>query len=187
MRTLVKAIILLAAACGLCFALSRPASADIVEPNSAYQPASVGLLEGKAAAAAMPASEAIPEEAMADAAAEEAALSEVAEPTPAPEQVVRPAAPSPIMRSSSPQEVTSPVQRLLHPLGTALQRFQASLGRAVSACEVGFGSTTGGPVIVFAVLAMALPFIRRRVIGTRWAVDEDMPEFLFARELTPPG
>jgi hypothetical protein len=183
-----KAIILLAAACGLCFVLSRPASADVVEPNSAYQPASVGLLEGKAAAAAMPASdEAVPEKAKTDAAAEEAQLSEVAEPTPAPEQVVRPAAPSPIMRSTSPQEVTSPVQRLLHPLGTALQRFQASLGRAVSACEVGFGTATGGPVIVFAVLAMALPFIRRRVIGTRWAVDEDMPEFLFARELTPPG
>jgi hypothetical protein len=186
-KTLAKAVLLLAAACGLCFVLSRSASADVVEPKSAYQPASVGLLEGKAAKAAMPASqEAVPEQPDATP-VEEAQLGETVEPTPAPEQMVRPAAPSPVMHSSSSQDASSPVQRLLHPLGTALQRFQASLGRAVSACEVGFGSTTGGPVIVFAVLAMALPFIRRRVVGTRWAADEDMPEFLFARELTPPG
>lgn len=200
MRTLIRAGILLAAAGGFCIGLSLSASADVVEPRSAYQPSSTGLLEKEAAASAALADLSGSDPAKADAAAkaEKAAAKEKAaekekadkpsEPvvaTPAPEQVVRPAR-VPVMQSSSTVSV-SLVDRITHPLRIGLESFEASLGRVVSACDIGFGSGAGGPVLVLAVLALALVLIRRRVIGTRSATDEDMPEFLFAWEQTPPG
>ena len=50
MKALFKALILIAAAGGFCIALSMSAQADVVEPTSAYQPASTVLLDKEAAA-----------------------------------------------------------------------------------------------------------------------------------------
>jgi hypothetical protein len=184
-RTLIRAGILVAAAAGFALALSSGASADVVEPQSAYQPASIGLLDQEAAKAA----KIDPAPAEPTAVAEEKVVKpdEVVAATPAPEQVVRPAPAHLVREMEVKQEAPSVVERVFHPFRAGLQRFGASLVRVVSACDVGLGTGTGGPVFVLAVLSMAAPFIRRRVVGTRWSTDEDMPEFLYAAELTPPG
>jgi len=183
-RMLIRAAVMVAAAAGLCLALSQVASADVVEPKSAYQPASVGLLEEKEAAKVV-----AEEPAKADpktAEAKEEKPDEVVVATPAPEQVVR-QAPALAPRSAVTTPEPSLAHRITHPLRVGFREIGASLGRVVGACDVGFGSGAGGPVLVFAVVALATPFIRRRVFATRWTADEDVPEFLFARELTPPG
>lgn len=186
MKTLIRAGIMLAVAGGFCLAFSLSASADVVEPNSAYQPAFTAMLEDETAVAAKLAEQAAPQAAKeeAAAAAQKQQVSE-SEATPAPEQAFRPAS-VPVIKSSSSVSV-SLVNRITHPLRIGLEHIEASLGRVVSACETGFGTGNGGPMFVFAVLALAVPLIRRRVIGTRWTTDEDVPEFLFAWELTPPG
>ena len=184
MKALIRAVVLLIGATGFCVALSVAARADVVEPRSAYQPASVDLLKKS------PAGMAVPTKAESDvtaAAKADVVPGEVAEPTPAPEQVVAPAripVMSPARAHTSP---FSPLDLVVTPLRVGLQQLEASLGRVVTACEVGFGTGTGGPVVVLAVLAMAVPFIRRRVLGTRSATDEDVPDFRFVWELTPPG
>lgn len=187
MKALVRALILLATAGGFCVALSLSAQADVVEPNSAYQPASVGLLEkGSPAAGQMPAvAKAGSNVAKAEVAKAEAP-SEAVEATPAPEQQVVRQVPTAIVRPDS-EQAPSVADRVFHPLRMGVEHLRTSLGRVVSACTVGFGTGAGGPVLVLGVLCMALPFIRRRVFATRWATDEDAPEFLFALELTPPG
>jgi len=186
-RGLLRAGVLVAAAAGFCVAFSLHASADVVEPDSAYQPASVGLLEEEAAKAAVPQGY---ESAKADPMADEAKQEkpdEVVAATPAPEQVVR-QVPAHLVRTDTVQgSAPSVADRVMHPLRVGFQHIGASLGRVVGACDVGFGTGSGGPVLVLAVLSMAVPFIRRRVFATRWSADEDVPEFLFARELTPPG
>lgn len=181
MKTLVKTAIVLAGAGAFCLALSAAASADVVTPRSAYQPASTNLLSKAPAAHEMPSSMKTSSEKVRIAGAQSKP-----EPTPASEQVVRPAL-APAAHESARRESPSVAYRLAHPFGVGLDHLTASLGRAVGACEVGFGSGTGGPVLVLAVLGVAIPFIRRRVIGTRWTADEDVPEFLFAWEQTPPG
>jgi len=189
-KALVRLLILLAAAGGFCVALSLAAQADVVTPESAYQPASVGLLtKGSPASAEMPA--VAPDAAKSEAAkAKEppvvpAAAPEVAA-TPAPElQVVR-SVPTAIVEPSD-EEPSSLVDHIVHPLRNGIEHLRTSLGRVVSACEVGFPTGTGGPVLVLAVLGMAVPFIRRRVAMTRWTTDEDVPEFFYVWELTPPG
>lgn len=186
MKALLRAGVLVAAAAGFCAALSLHASADVVEPKSAYQPASVGLVGEEAAKAVVdePA-QARPKKAE-PANKEPKAVDEVIA-TPAPEQVVR-QAPVHLIRPEAVRPASPSVaDRVLHPLRMGFQQIGASLGRVVGACDVGFGSGAGGPVLVFAVLSMVAPLIRRRVFATRWTADEDVPEFLFARELTPPG
>jgi hypothetical protein len=192
-RTLIRAALLLAGAAGLSLVLSAAASADMVEPKSAYQPASVELLNEKAAADAMPepakteATERQAKKAKPKAEKPEAEkLGEVAEPTPAPEQVVR-QAPAHLTRSHTQTEAPSVADRIVHPFRTGLEQIGAALGRAVSACEVGAVPGAGGPALALAVLSLAAPLIRRRIIGIRRTADEDVPEFLYAQELTPPG
>jgi hypothetical protein len=196
-RSVIRAAVLVAAAAGFCGALSLTASADVVEPTSAYQPASTGLIEEGSTAAALKELEAA-EEAnppaeqteKAKPAEEEAAPASPAPVpvTPAPEHVVRsarvPAAES--AQSTSSVSVTL-VDHITQPFRIGLEIIEASLGRVVSACDAGFGTGAGGPALILAVLALAAPLIRRRVIGTRWTTDEDVPEFLFAWEQTPPG
>jgi hypothetical protein len=185
-RGLLRAGVLVAAAAGFCVAFSLHASADVVEPKSAYQPASVGLLEEEAAKAAVPEGE----PAKVDPKAEEAKQEkpdEVVAATPAPEQVVRQVPAHLVRPNTVGGSAPSVVDRVMHPLRVGFQHIGASLGRVVGACDIGFGTGSGGPVLVLAVLSMAVPFIRRRVFQTRWSADEDVPEFLFARELTPPG
>ena len=188
-KTLIRAVVLLIGATGFCVALSVAASADVVTPRSAYQPAAGDLLKSTPATADM----AGPAKAESDKAkaevegAEQVPAGEVAEPTPAPEQMVS-AARTPVTRPDQARTPPlSPVDRLVHPLRVGLQQLEASLGRVVTACEVGFGTGNGGPLPVLAVLVLAVPLIRRRVIGTRWATDEDVPDFRFVWEQTPPG
>jgi hypothetical protein len=184
---LIKAALVLVGAAGLCLALSSASSADVVEPESAFQPASLGLLSKDAPAGDFSAGAPIEEGMVKAAMAAEPKLDEVVE-TPAPEeQVVRPA-PVHLVRPNTFVETSRSVaEAIVHPLRIGFRHIGASLGRVVSACEIGLGTGTGGPVLVFAVLALAAPFIRNRVVGTRLSTDEDVPDLLYAWELTPPG
>jgi hypothetical protein len=187
MRALVRAGVLVAAAAGFCVAFSLGASADVVEPQSATQPAAAGLLQEETAKAMD--LDGFPDGAPTDptAAATQEEPGEVVEPTPAPEQVVRQAPARVVQTNTVANPAPSVVDRVMHPLRMGFQHIGASLGRVVGACDVGFGTGAGGPGLIMAVLSMAAPLIRRRVFMSRWTADEDVPEFLFARELTPPG
>jgi hypothetical protein len=182
---LLRAGVLAAVAAGFCVALSLTASADVVEPKSATQPAAVGLLQEEAAKAAVP--DAGPQGF--DPKAAEAMQEPVDEvvATPAPEQVVRQAPAHFVRPNTDVHPAPSVVERVTHPLRMGFQQIGASLGRVVGACEVGFGSGAGGPVLVFAVLSVLAPFIRRRVFMARGTTDERVSDFLLVRELTPPG
>ncbi len=190
MKTLVRGLIVLAAASGFCVALSLAAQADVVEPKSAYQPASTGLVENGAPAADVPAP--APAEDAKPPKAEKAEKAEKVEPqpitveaTPAPEQQVVRQVPTAVVSESG--DSSSLVDHVVHPLRIGVEHLKTSLGRVVSACEVGFGTGAGGPVFVLGVLSMAIPFIRRRIFAIRWATDEDVPEFRYVWVLTPPG
>ena len=176
-KALVKALILTGVAVGVSIALASTARADVVEPQSAYQPASVGLLSEDAAAAAMPAPDTKP-------AAEEPKPEPSEIPaTPAPEQqVVRRVQ----MPHSQPAR-TSAVLRFIDPFRVGFDHIGASLARVASACDVGLATGAGGPILVLAVLSMAIPFVRRRSSGIRRVTDEDVPELLYAWSGTPPG
>ena len=182
MKVLVKALIVAGGIIGVSVVLSSAARADVVEPRSAYQPASVGLLSEEAAAAAMP--EPTTTEVPTDAkkAPEEP---EATPATPAPEQQVVRQVPAAVQDLHA--ERSSVVHRLMDPFRVGFEHIGASLARVASACDVGLATGPGGPVLVLAVLGMALPFARRRFSRSRRAADEDVPEFLFAWETTPPG
>lgn len=189
-RTLRTALVLLAATAGFLVALSMSAHADVVEPTSAYQPASTVLLdptspeaaEAAEAATALPSPTAAPK--IAEPATTKIDQPEVA-PTPAPEQQVVRQVPTVVV----PHDDHAPAlaDHVVHPLRIGVEHLKTSLGRVVSACEVAFGTGAGGPALVLAVLCMATPFIRRRIFAIRWATDEDAPEFRYVWELTPPG
>ena len=187
MKTLVRALVLLAAACGFCLALSLAAQADVVEPTSAYQPASTGLLSKGAPAGA----EELPPAASSEAKPPKVEKVEpepiVVAPTPAPEQQVVRQVPTTLVPEAGHGASSSLIDHVVHPLRIGVEHLKTTLGRVVSACEVGFGTGAGGPVLVLGVLSMAIPFIRRRIFAIRWATDEDVPEFRYVWELTPPG
>jgi len=181
-KGLIRAGLVVAAAAGFFAFLSTTASADVVEPESALQPASANLMsqqpESKDAA---PQSQPMEETLQA-----EQAKAEVVEPTPAPEQVVSRAPSRPVVAEPVHTE-SSVLDRAVQPLRTGFQQVGAYLGRVANACQVGLGSGAGGPVLVLGVLCMAIAVERRWVLRARPATDEEVPEFLFARELTPPG
>lgn len=189
MKSLVRGVFLVAVAVGAGVALSAVAHADVVEPASAYQPASVRFVDEDAAAAAMPAAEE-PKPDKADVAKKKKTKAEPAADlpaaTPAPEQqVVRPAS-LPLVHEQA-ERAASASGRVVHPIRVGLEHIGASLGRVVNACQVGLATGPGGPVLVLAVLSMAIPFARRRISSIRRTADEDAPEFLYVWELTPPG
>jgi hypothetical protein len=181
-RTFVlKATILVAAAAGFVCAFSAAASAKVVDPNSAYQPTTVGLAK-MAVDASAPSTNPF-------AALSKAPQIEKADPppaTPAPEPVVARVQPA-LGSSSSSRSSESPIARVVRPLRRGVQRFGSYLERVVSSCPVGPVSATGGPVLVLAVLSVGLALNRRWVLAARPTTDEVVPEFLFAWELTPPG
>lgn len=184
MKTLVKALIVTGSLVGVSILLSSAARADVVEPRSAYQPASVGLLSQDAAAAmSAPTAEIAAKD------VEEAARApEKAEPapaTPAPEHQVVRQVPAPVQDAHP--ERSSVVHRLMDPFRFGFEHIGASLARAASACDVGLATGAGGPILVLAVLSMAFPFVRRRPSGLRRVADEDVPELLYAWSGTPPG
>lgn len=183
---LVRAACVVAAAAGCAIALASVASADVVEPTSAFQPASMDLFTEGSGPAGVPGLADASIEAPAAAVEEEVADDEAVVATPAPEQVVRPV-PAHLMDLEPVGDAPSALERVTRPLQAGFQHVGSYLGRVVSACEVGLGSGAGGPVLVLGVLSVALAFNRRRVLGSRTATDEDVPQFLYAWESTPPG
>jgi len=176
-----KGAILVAAAAGFIFAFGSSASATVVDPGSAYQPASVGLAK-MAVDASKPSTNPF-------AALSTAPQIKKADPppaTPAPEPVV--ARVQPTLASSVPSQSSgSPITRVVRPLRRGVQRFGSYLERVVSSCPVGPVSSTGGPVFVLAVLSVGLALNRRWVLAAQPATDERVPVLLYAWELTPPG
>jgi hypothetical protein len=186
MRAFVRICIVLAGAAGFCFALAHVASADVVNPTSAYQPASTSLVpqgtsqnEAPKPVSSKPAEKSIP--------------SSVAQPdetvvaTPATEQQVKQAPARPVLREPVRLGGPSPVHRVIGPFQVGLHRIGEYLERAVSACRVGLGMGNGGPFFVLAVLGLAAALNRRRVLWARSAADEDTPELLYAGEVIAPG
>ncbi|MEX0874955.1 MAG: hypothetical protein WD646_06705 [Actinomycetota bacterium] len=190
MKGLIRAGIVVAAAAGFLAFLSSVASADVVEPDSALQPASAQLMQsddasnGTVAAQPKPLEEAFfgaEQEQQADQAAETVAA------TPAPEQVVGRAPSNPTLQEEPSHSGGSVLDRAVQPLRAGFHQIGANLGRVANACQVGLGSGAGGPVLVLGVLCMAIALERRWGLRARPATDEAVPEFLFAQELTPPG
>jgi hypothetical protein len=183
-KGVIRAGLVVASAAGFFAFLSTTASADVVEPESALQPASANLMsqapESKDAAARQP-------KPLEETLQAEPAEAPVAEPTPAPEQVVSRAPSRPVVVQEPAHSEASVLDRAVQPLRSGFQQVGAFLGRAANACQVGLGSGAGGPVLVLGVLSMALALERRWVLRARPAADEEVPEFLFAQELTPPG
>ncbi len=181
MKGLIRAGLVVAAAAAFFAFLSTTASADVVTPESALQPASANLMSQpeseEAAAQPQPLEETLQAE---------QAQAEVVEPTPAPEQVVSRAPSRPVVQEPVHNE-SSVLDRAVQPLRSGFQQVGAFLGRAANACQVGLGSGAGGPVLVLGVLCMAIALERRWVLRARPVADEQVPEFLFAQELTPPG
>jgi len=183
-------MILLAAAGGFVVALALTSSADVVEPSSAYQPASTALLEegnGPKAPSNLPAEG---EEAVApDAPGETSPVAETrvepAPATPLPELQVGPA-PSHIVRTE-PASGETALEKVVRPLGAGLERIGSYLERVVSACQGAMGSGAGVPVLALAVLCTAAALDRRWVLGTRSTTDEDAPQLLYATEVIAPG
>ena len=184
MRSLVRLGLIVAAAGGFVLALSLTASADVVEPSSAYQPASTSLIEKGPGADALPA-----EERTAAGSGEASQPTETRDAgvaaTPAPEHQVKPV-PAHITHTT-PESQSSALERAVRPLGVGFERIGAYLGRVVSTCQVAAGSGVGVPVLALAVLCVVTALNRRRVFGTRPATDEDVPELLYATEVIAPG
>lgn len=185
MRLLVRLGLILTVAGGFVLALALSASADVVEPSSAYQPASTKLLEeGPGAGTTLPAEEkAAPDKGEASRAAETRDAAVPA--TPAPEQQVKPA-PAHITRTE-PVSQDSALARAARPFSVGLERIGSYLGRVISTCQVAAGSGAGVPVLALAVLSVVAALDRRRVFGTRSTTDEDVPELLYATEVIAPG
>lgn len=185
MRPLLRLGLVLTAAGGFMIALALSASADVVEPSSAYQPASTELLtKGPGAGTTLPVEEkAAP--GMGEASRPAETRDAVVPATPAPEHQVRPA-PAHITRTA-PVSRDSALARAVRPFSVGLERIGSYLGRVISTCRVAAGSGAGVPVLALAVLSVVAALDRRRVFGTRTTTDEDVPELLFATEVIAPG
>jgi hypothetical protein len=188
-KGLIRAGIVVAAAAGFLAFLSSVASADVVEPDSALQPASAQLMQSDATSNDTVAARPKPlEEAFYGAEQEQQAdQAETVAATPAPEQVVGRAPSNPTLQEEPSHSGGSVLDRAVQPLRAGFHQIGANLGRVANACQVGLGSGAGGPVLVLGVLCMAIALERRWVLRARPATDEAVPEFLFAQELTPPG
>ena len=187
LKLLVRTAILLAAAGGFVVALSLAASADVVEPSSAYQPASTALLEetsGTQAATGLPAEESVAPQATGEISPDAEARVEPAPATPLPDLHVG-LAPSHIVRTESVSE--SVVEKAVRPLGAGLERIGSYLARVVSACHEAASSGAGVPVLALAVLSVATALDRRWILGIQPTTDEDAPELLYASEVIAPG
>ncbi len=187
MRLLVRAGLVLAAVGGFLFVVASSASADVVEPSSAYQPASTELLKqgSSGSVGSLPAAQTAGTEHVGET-SQVAEARDEAPATPAPEHQVRPA-PTHIVRMEEPAPHESGLASVVRPLRVGLEQIGSYLGRVVSACQVAAGSGAGVPVLALAVLSVAAAFQRRRVLGTRFIADEDVPELLYATEVIAPG
>jgi hypothetical protein len=186
-RLLVRTALVVGAAGGFMLAVAASASADVVEPSSAYQPASTELVKhsGSETMGSLPAEKAVGTEQTGESSPVVAEPRDAAPATPAPEHQVRPA-PAHIVRTE-PEPHESGLATAVRPLTVGLERIGSFLGRVVSACSVAAGSGAGVPVLALAVLSVVVAFERRRVLGTRFIADEDVPELLYATEVIAPG
>lgn len=187
MRGLLKAGLVVAAAAGFCVALSAAASADVVDPQSPYQPASTHLMKEKAAPKGTADREALASSRPLEQAFEEGAEARVPA-TPAPEQLVS-RAPVHVERRAQPRDAGegSVLDRAASRVEEGFQEVVAFLGRVSSAGQGSAPHETGGPVIVLAVLGLASALARRRVFAARWLTDDEMPELIYASEVIAPG
>lgn len=189
LKVVVRAGLILAAAAGCYFALAATASADVVEPSSAYQPASMALMDREAATADKPVAPAEGSKPMGEAPQASPSGPEaqpVTPAVPASESQVKPA-PAHLLQRLEPTAGESVLATAVHPLSAGFERIGSYLGRVVNACQVAAGSGSGVPVLALAVLSVAVAFTRRRVLGTRSAADEDVPDRLYATEVIAPG
>jgi hypothetical protein len=185
-RLLVRAGLILAAAAGFVVAVTLVASADVVEPSSAYQPASTALLNGSPeAAGSLPAEETVGSEPTGETSPALAEARDEPVLTPASEHQVRPAPAHITRKEPAPHE--SGLATVVRPLRAGLEQIGSYLERVVNACQVAAGSGAGVPVLALAVLSVAIALERRRLLESRFTTDEDVPELLFATEVIAPG
>lgn len=184
-RLWLRAGLVLLGAAAAFLALDSVASADVVDPATAYQPASTRLVseEGQSdgrhsLVPAQPLEQAFYP---ADAQGGEAAA------TPAPEQAVTQAPRQQQSRHTASEHARSPLQRTVERAQDGIETISAFLGRVTSAAQSSGGPGAGGPVLILAVLSAVAALDRRRVLRTRWVTDEEAPELLYAREVICPG
>lgn len=204
-------LIVAAGALGFLFALAAPAAADLVTPNAAEQPVSSSLdgsppkpIESSEESEEGSSGEAAGEQPMAaeDAApaaeAEEGAAAEAPAPaptplapppvyTPVPETVIERVSPPVADRIAEAGESEAASLGMLERARRGMREAGVVLKQVVRACQVGVGQTTGGPIVVLAVLSMVTALERRRALRARLATDEDVPEFLYAWDVIAPG
>lgn len=198
MRRSIQAAVVVAGAFGFLFMLALGASADIVntsDPSQSqpqrfmprFQPASA-----QAAPDAQPASspQAPPSQPPINTGETpaEAPPDLTPAPAPAPEHIVTRSV-APVHKSEAKKLVDPfrPVAQAVEIVQGSIQHVGAFFGEVASACKVGVAGGSGGPALVFAVLGMATALERRRVFGTRWATDEEVPEMLYAWDVIAPG
>jgi hypothetical protein len=184
LKTLVRAAVVVPGAAGLCFAFALAAHADVGNPTSAYQSAfKIAQMQQPAPVVAKPAPAATkpdPTNAQAPAGRGEPVA------TPVPEQFVS-EAPAPVVMRRQSSEHGSAVARIVFGAEAKYREIEAFFGRVASAPQGGPGGGAGVPVLVLAFLSVAAALNRHRLLGNRWATDENVFELLYARELTPPG
>jgi len=201
------AVVLVAGAFAFLVGSSAGAWADVVDPKEPMQPIASTLAEGSGAQPADEQSadgDAVPTEGEAPASEEPAPLA-AAEPSDATNEAVAPTAPERV-RSPAPEAVvravpardragsasggwtvTLTVERGRAATTRLAEGASAFLGHLGDACRIGLANGPGGPVLAFAVLAVALAFERRWVLWARAWADEDRPSYLEALEVIDPG
>ena len=198
-RTLLRAVIILAAGLWALLHLASGAAADITDPNQPFRPIEPSYLPVTPAPAGDPAAsqEAAPPVPSAAPGSAEAALSEpapsAAVPTPAPTIAPEPAmrrAPQPVVRATTAQVTpTSALDPEPRPVPQGLvSKAKSFLSELASQCNVAAGQATGGPVVLLlAVLGTAAALDGGRVLRIRRPSDEELPELLYAGDVIAPG
>lgn len=184
MRRVVRVGLIVTGAVGFLFALASLARADVVDPASVLESSSPAMVD-KMFAGAENEGVLVPAMPLEQPFFSGLDLGDEAVATPAPEQVVTQAPVAVTTRAHV--DGGTVVDRAVQGVGEGFRDIGAFLGRVASACQVGLATGAGGPLLVFAVLGMMAPFIRRQVFGTRRAADEDAPELLYAWEVISPG
>jgi hypothetical protein len=187
-KVLLRAGIVVAAAAGFCLAFSAMAAADVVDPQSPYQPASTQLMLGKATPKGADGREALAQSNPLEQTFGESGRSDEVVATPAPEQIVS-KAPVHVERRAYPRDSDqgSVLDRAASRVEEGFQEVVAFLGQVTSAGQGSAPHETGGPVLVLAVLGLVSALARRRVFAARWVTDDEMPELLYASEVIAPG
>jgi hypothetical protein len=175
---LVRAVIVISGAAGFCAALAVAASASVGNPADAYQSAFKIALAGQP----VPRTDVIAPKPRAAQPRQGVARVEPAA-TPVPEQFVS-QGPGPAVAPK--RSHGSAVAGLVGAAEARYRQIESFFGRVASTAQSGATPGTGVPVLVvgFLTAVAVVEHQRRRV---RWAAGGRALEFLYARELTPPG